>query len=240
MTRGPTMLQAIETVYRGYRFRSRLEARWAVFFDALDIVWQYEQEGYNLDGLWYLPDFWLPDLGYWVEIKPMLPEDRSTELETILVGEEIEKADRLARLSGKDVYLLCGPIETVEKTRQSTIIGFTPSQPLRSGRIYAPDIYLFAQCPLCGRAGITFAGYIPDLKCGCFDQLQQVANPLLYKVLSALYPKNQNLADEDSDLEFWGRRLDRVLCGDDSPSIRRAYLTAQQARFEHGESGARR
>jgi hypothetical protein len=27
-------IQAIETVYRGHRFRSRLEARWAVFFDA--------------------------------------------------------------------------------------------------------------------------------------------------------------------------------------------------------------
>jgi hypothetical protein len=33
-----TMLQAIETFYRGYRFRSRLEARWAVLFDALGIV----------------------------------------------------------------------------------------------------------------------------------------------------------------------------------------------------------
>ena len=29
------MIKAIETVYNGYRFRSRLEARWAVFFDAL-------------------------------------------------------------------------------------------------------------------------------------------------------------------------------------------------------------
>lgn len=27
--------QVIETEYKGYRFRSRLEARWAVFFDTL-------------------------------------------------------------------------------------------------------------------------------------------------------------------------------------------------------------
>ena len=26
-------IKAIETYYKGYRFRSRLEARWAVFFD---------------------------------------------------------------------------------------------------------------------------------------------------------------------------------------------------------------
>lgn len=30
-------IKPIETHYNGYRFRSRLEARWAVFFDALGI-----------------------------------------------------------------------------------------------------------------------------------------------------------------------------------------------------------
>ena len=52
------VIKAIETVYKGYRFRSRLEARWAVFFDALGIEWEYEKEGYDLGELgWYLPDF---------------------------------------------------------------------------------------------------------------------------------------------------------------------------------------
>ena len=32
--------KAIETKYKGFRFRSRLEARWAVFFDALGIEWE--------------------------------------------------------------------------------------------------------------------------------------------------------------------------------------------------------
>lgn len=63
-------IKAIETVYKGYRFRSRLEARWAVFFDALGAEWQYEVEGFDLDGTWYLPDFWLPEQKCWVEIKP--------------------------------------------------------------------------------------------------------------------------------------------------------------------------
>jgi hypothetical protein len=31
---GAADLRPIETRYRGFRFRSRLEARWAVFFDA--------------------------------------------------------------------------------------------------------------------------------------------------------------------------------------------------------------
>jgi len=42
------MITAIETRYKGYRFRSRLEARWAVFFDALGVIWEYEKEGFEV------------------------------------------------------------------------------------------------------------------------------------------------------------------------------------------------
>ena len=53
-------IKAIETEYKGYRFRSRLEARWAVFFDACGVDWEYEPEGFDLGGgLHYLPDFLL-------------------------------------------------------------------------------------------------------------------------------------------------------------------------------------
>ena len=53
------MIKAIETKYKGYRFRSRLEARWAVFFEALGIEWAYEYEGFDLPVGPYLPDFLL-------------------------------------------------------------------------------------------------------------------------------------------------------------------------------------
>lgn len=52
------MIKPIETRYKGYRFRSRLEARWAVFFDDMRFSWEYEPEGFVLnDGTHYLPDF---------------------------------------------------------------------------------------------------------------------------------------------------------------------------------------
>lgn len=75
------MIQAIETHYGGHRFRSRLEARYAIFFDELGIKWRYEVEGYKLpNGEWYLPDFWLPNFngGMWVEVKPdnFTPEEK--------------------------------------------------------------------------------------------------------------------------------------------------------------------
>lgn len=63
--------RAIETHYAGCRFRSRLEARWAVVLDAMGLRWQYEPEGFELDGgVRYLPDFYLPDREMWLEIKP--------------------------------------------------------------------------------------------------------------------------------------------------------------------------
>lgn len=51
-------MKAIETCWNGYRFRSRLEARWAVFLTSLHVPFEYEPEGFILDnGMWYLPDF---------------------------------------------------------------------------------------------------------------------------------------------------------------------------------------
>ena len=67
-------IKPIETHYNGYRFRSRLEARWAVFFDAIGLKYEYEVEGYEIEGckkgeIHYLPDFYIPSLDRWFEIK---------------------------------------------------------------------------------------------------------------------------------------------------------------------------
>lgn len=64
---------AIDTVYRGYRFRSRMEARFAVMFDRLNLHWEYELEGFHTAAGPYLPDFWIPELNEWVEIKGPTP-----------------------------------------------------------------------------------------------------------------------------------------------------------------------
>lgn len=81
----------IETEYKGYRFRSRLEARWAVFFDACNVKWEYEPEGFDLgDGLYYLPDFLLHDVlirnhnipdDLWVEVKGRMTKMDAKKIE---------------------------------------------------------------------------------------------------------------------------------------------------------------
>lgn len=79
------MINAIDTYYKGYKFRSRLEARWAVAFDAVGIKWEYEPEGFESDGVRYLPDFRLTNVRHrswsdqfapvWVEVKGVMTEE---------------------------------------------------------------------------------------------------------------------------------------------------------------------
>ena len=70
-------MQALATAYKSYRFRSRLEARWAFFLDQLGVVWEYEPVAYDLGDVRYLPDFWLPEFKVWVEIKGEIRDDQA-------------------------------------------------------------------------------------------------------------------------------------------------------------------
>ena len=92
-------MKTIETYYGGYKFRSRLEARWAVFFDALHVPYQYEPEGYELEGVYYLPDFWLPQQECWVEIKGHEPTE-----------EERKKVRLLSWYTEKDACIFHGEV----------------------------------------------------------------------------------------------------------------------------------
>jgi hypothetical protein len=112
------MIQAIETIYpwpNGHRFRSRREARWAVFFDTLGIPYEYEKQGYDLGKYgWYLPDFWLPHIGLWFEVKG--------ELKTVYepwpygkggvyaVYPELEQLRHFADLHGRPVACAVGSV----------------------------------------------------------------------------------------------------------------------------------
>ncbi len=74
-----TAIQPLETWYGGCRFRSRHEARWAVFLTRLGLDWEYEPQGFIVGQQFgrprpYLPDFYLPTLGLYVEIKPALAD----------------------------------------------------------------------------------------------------------------------------------------------------------------------
>lgn len=94
MTKRNGALRALPTNYAGRRFRSRLEARWAIFFDACGIPFQYEPEGYDLPSGPYLPDFYLTTFGLFFEVKGEEP----TERERALCLELAETAQRVVLL----------------------------------------------------------------------------------------------------------------------------------------------
>ena len=90
------MIKAIETHYNGHHYRSRLEARWAIYFDQIGITFEYESEGYEVaGGIRYLPDFYLPDYKCHVEVKHK--------------GGSFKKAHLFA--ADEDILLLEGPPE---------------------------------------------------------------------------------------------------------------------------------
>lgn len=68
---------ATEVHWRGSRFRSQLEVRWAVFFELLGLRWFYEPAKFRVTyRIGYIPDFYLQGVevggmkGVWVEVKP--------------------------------------------------------------------------------------------------------------------------------------------------------------------------
>lgn len=66
------VIKAIPTLYNGTWFRSRLEARWAAFFDFAEWRWTYEP----VDTSNYAPDFMLAfKRPLFVEVKPLTWSD---------------------------------------------------------------------------------------------------------------------------------------------------------------------
>jgi hypothetical protein len=187
-----------ETKYKGYWFRSRLEAKWAVFFDALGLKWLYEPEGFDLhfdyedfivdfdmdeeellelripqvfkalDGrkYSYLPDFFLPELNYWIEVKG--PNPNSTEmLKGFFLSHLVHKAARQKsreartdkeRAQAHDdlfrtgVYILYGDIPWPFPERGNAL-GYRGG-PYEAERLWATLGLCWQQCRLCSRIGI--------------------------------------------------------------------------------------
>lgn len=139
-------IKPIETLWRGYRFRSRLEARWAVFFDTLGVLWEYEPEGFVLpSGRYYLPDFKIQEIG-WFEIKPkteeinlmdVYPKEGSLEDEFFNINE----------VRGGILYGTPGPIGD-----------FCLKEGSYAGCVSWDSPYFFCECPECGSIGFEFDG----------------------------------------------------------------------------------
>lgn len=105
--------------YNGYNFRSKLEARWAYFFDQLEISWFYEKYFFTMpNGNGYLPDFYLPEFGWFVEVKGDL---HPANIHKIMLGALSTKAGGLQSGQNSPLILL-SDIPNVENDDDSVYV----------------------------------------------------------------------------------------------------------------------
>ena len=209
-------IKPIETMYKGYRFRSRLEARWAVFLDTLGVTWEYEPEGFWLpSGKMYLPDFRVACYGTRGDCydEPSFP--LYIEVKGVMTIEDAEKIREFSGLSEIDKYFEnYNPTKEMPVIKNSVlIVGNIPEQTDRYG---------------CGGTSST--------RFGSYKQMNGID----------IYPFNYETIDGDHFAAYPTARRGRFyLMGDDSSYVDEegerlmdlALNKARQARFEHGERG---
>lgn len=218
------MIKAIETNYKGYRFRSRLEARWAVFFDSLGVKWQFEPEGYELGELGrYLPDFFLPEVsdGTWIEVKP----ESCTSEEDLVANKKMQLLVEYTKFKGMVVagepFVSVELAQNANKWKHGWWMWENYEDMNGAKQVGGDGPYLFCKCPWCGKIGIEFDGRGARV-CG-------------YK---AHYPDEASALNAIKKFGHW-RADDKCYTGDDIAIINAANA-ARSARFEFGQSGASR
>lgn len=206
-------IKAIETRYAGYHFRSRLEARWAVFFDAIGLDWEYEPEGFDLgDGVYYLPDFKVTTNDgamAWYEIKPT-HETHCDKFEKF--KESLEKTAEL--INAPRAVMLCGdPVKSLLENGDDDF-GICP----RCGIISKFDYGIYRDCGEMHFGCMVCDFYTP---CGGGNPVERgvVCKTHAYKGMNGV-----------SFTEYSSVYL---------PKIAAAATKARSARFEHGQTPTR-
>lgn len=220
-----TCVKAIETEYNGYRFRSRLEARWAVFFDAANIKYEYEPEGFESpDGTRYLPDFYLPEYDWYVEVKPPRPG----------AFEDIERASRFVGEKIK-VLLLLGnipPKRDIEFWHFSAMY-YNPLQRKVCIERCCVDVAWAEDQDSYSRLEFTSWLFVDRKYHEDVWTLRRIPDRLK-EVLTAMHDEEITTEQDDGSKFCWSDNFgeNRI------KALSAPYKKARQARFEFGEKGA--
>jgi hypothetical protein len=168
----------IPTTYSGYKFRSRLEATWACFFDQCEWKWKYEP----IDLKGYIPDFIVshPHADILIEVKP------ATNYQDMY---PVEKRLNLVGWDKEILIVGCGDLSGEYFPRE------LPYLPI--GRLLDPSLgfwdvsYLF-HCSHCGR--VSFSGSDGSWHCRvCGHRDRDRHQGDVRKIFNRLWSTSQNM-----------------------------------------------
>ena len=127
------------TRYKHIIYRSKTEARWAAILDQLGVPHLYEPQAYAIGGAkHYLPDFWLPSAGVFLEIKGAEPVDS-----------ELFKARQLATVTRKTVLILSG-LRKTNYTCNAMALAWMGHPEYKVFSLSIAEA-VFARCSVCSR-----------------------------------------------------------------------------------------
>jgi hypothetical protein len=217
-------VKAIETRYAGCRFRSRLEARWAVFFDTLGIAWEYEAQGYELPSGRYLPDFWLPACDTWIEVKgdpARVDVEQLREFAMHVPERPTQGGERGPRI------MLLGPIPDVSKITYGDI-GWRGWEADGRAERHGFGMWHKNDRPWCLERDDSLIPEVGDAGRGDYMELLVVYGEPLGEAMWRSIA--EHCANTREPLRWSWDHYER---SDAMP----AYAAARSARFEHGECG---
>lgn len=224
-------MKPIETVWRGCKFRSRLEARWAIFFQALGLKWEYEPQGFELgEAGCYLPDFYIHTATpTWLEIKPHGEIGDKDEKKLIAFDRALsEQADRVNKVESLDI--IAG--RPWPGDYQTMFVSYDwkrdeNGELQKDTKVKETNSCTWTQCPMCKEFGTrTFEAEIYDGLDGvhcheCFFDVYFGWNKR--QDTDKVWRSGGCVISKDSDFFQF------------SPDLMRAYKVARSARWEHGQ-----
>lgn len=216
-------MKAKTTVYKGCRFRSRLEARWAVAFDQMGVLWEYEPQGFETKAGAYLPDFYLPEVngGVWLEIKPPASHEGPLNgVEKIVAfSEELEKGQ---------LFVLEGFPSPEYGKFGNDVADLWDRKVFRMWNLN-DEPFAWCVCPYTLKIGIQYFGRGARINKEASLYFQQPSM------------NNNGMIDNWSPF-VWHNEYSNVAHGDKAyssnhPILENAWFSGNLARFEHGENG---
>ena len=203
------MIRAIETYYNGYRFRSRLEARWAVFLDALGVKYEYEPEGFTMNGIYYLPDFRVTCYGTRGSCEDKYAFDLYIEVKSSK-GLSDDESNKIEMFSGlEDGYC---DYELNKSDKRFPVLIVTE----------IPNVQTAYDC-------------IDTSLFGSYESIGHDIYPFNYSTIDGDYFGAFPSADNKGRFYLMGDE-GSYLIKEDCPRLIKAYQKARQARFEYGEN----